>query len=306
MANAAKLAQRTPVRELLVSYPGGGKTGSIASLANAGYKIRLLDFDGNTEPLLRFTKPEFLSNIDILSFRDKMGMTGKTFEPVGVPTAFKNALAAMDEWKYKEDDDTEVNLGKSKDWGCDTVVVLDSLTSMGVAAMRRIQNMMNKTSTNTTQQVWGVAQKEQEGFIEKLTSPDNRFHVIVLAHLKMIGPKDTLQGDSDLTKDLKEKAADIIPTRLFPNALGQALSPLIGGHFPTLLLAEAKYLPGNRAVRYIKTVTRSDLDLKVPATLDQIPAELEISTAQAEIFKVLAPPLAECKKGVATPQSTGA
>ncbi len=59
----------------------------------------------------------------------------------------------MDRWKYTEDGE-EVDLGASKDWGPDTVVVLDSLTAMGTAAFRRQMSLMNKTPLNTTQQLW--------------------------------------------------------------------------------------------------------------------------------------------------------
>jgi hypothetical protein len=303
MANAAKLALRSPVRAMLVGYPGAGKTGALASIANMGYKIRFLDFDGNTEPLLRFTKPEFLPNIDIVYFEDKMRRGAKGFEPLGNPTAFAGALDMMDHWKYTEADGTIVDLGASKDWGCDTVVVLDSLTAMGEAAMRRVMFMANKNIFNRTQQVWGIAQGEQEAFVNKLTSKSNNFHVIVLAHLKMISPKDVQSGDSDLTKQLKEKAADLVPTRLFPSALGQALPPIIGGHFPTLLLVEPKYLPGNKVKRMIKSVPRADLDLKVPIATDQ-QGDLEIETGLAHLFGILAPPLASCTGVVAQDDAT--
>lgn len=292
MANAAKLKAKAPVRAMLVGYPGAGKTGALASLANAGYKIRFLDFDGNTEPLLRFTKDEFLKNIDIQLFEDKLRNGQSFIEPLGQPQAFKQALDAMDQWKYTDEDGTLVDLGKSKDWGCDTVVVLDSLTALGTAAFRRVQNRLNKTAINTTQQVWGIAMTEQEAFIEKMTSNTNKFHVIVLAHLKMISPKDVAKDDSDTTKALKERAAELIPTRLFPSALGQALPPMIGGHFPTLLLVEPEYKPGNKVQRVIRTVPRPELDLKIPAP--DLPASLPIDTGLAEIFKQMAPSLDTC------------
>lgn len=304
MANAAKLAQKAPVRAMLVGYPGAGKTGALSPLVSAGYKIRMLDFDGNYEPLLKFSDPAMLGNVDIVHFEDKMRMGAKGFEPVGQPTAFKRALDMMDRWKYTDADGTEVDLGASKDWGCDTIVVLDSLTTMGEAAMARVRSMLNKTMLNTTQQVWGIAQGEQDEFIKKLTSKANNFHVVVLAHLKLVGPKEITAGDDDLTKELKAKAADVTPTRLFPSALGKALPPLIGGHFPTLLLVEPEYLAGNRAVRKIKSMPRPDLDLKAP--IPELPATLDLSDGMKKIFDILAPPLAECVNTGASVPGTSA
>lgn len=289
MANAAKLATRTPFRGIIVGFPGAGKTGALASLANMGYKLRVLDFDGNMEPLLRYTKPEFLSNIDILTFEDRLRMGQKFLETNGVPQAFTNALKAMDRWKYVDEDGTEVDLGQSKDWGPDTVVVLDSLTAMGSAALSRIENLLNKTPQNRTQQVWGIAATEQEKFIEKLTASSNRFNVIVLAHMKMVGPKDIGANDSDLTKDIKERAGELIQTRYFPSALGWALPQTIAQHFPVALSVELQHKGGSSVSRVIRTIPRQDLDIKLPAL--NVPDKLDISDGLATIFKAVAPPL---------------
>lgn len=291
MANAQKLAMKKPVRALIVGYPGAGKTGALASLANAGYKIRFMDYDMNTEPLFQYTKPEFLKNIDIVTLEDKLRMGNQFLETTGIPKAFSDGVKLLDHWRYKDEDGTEVDLGQSKDWGCDTIVVLDSLTKMGTAAFRRIRNLMNKTPLNTTQTVWGVAMAEQEAFIEKLTSETNRFHVIVLGHLKMISPKDIQKGDEDLTKEIKQQVADLIPARLFPSALGQALPQTIGGEFPTLIEIKKEFKLGKER-RVIGTVSRPELDLKLPSIEDFDGSS--ITDGLAKIFERLAPPLANC------------
>lgn len=289
MANGAKLALREPVRAMIVGFPGAGKTGAIAALANDGYKIRVIDFDGNYLPLLKFTKPEFLKNIDIVSFEDKLKQTARFIE-TDQANAFSDALKMMDHWTYKDDDGTVVDLGHSKDWGCDTVVVLDSLTMMGKASMRRAAKLNNKTVDSITDRVWGIAMAEQEAFIERLTSERNRHHVLVLAHLRMIGPKDIRKGDSQIAEKIKEEIADLIASRYFPSALGQQLPPLIGGHFPTLLVAEQQ-VKMNQVKRVISARSRPELDLKVPMTLE---ADLPIATGLSTIFKELAPPLGGC------------
>jgi len=284
MANAKDLKKSRPARIMLVGYPGTGKTGALACLANAGYKLRVLDFDGNLEPLLLFTEDDSLENIDILSFHDELRGGLKSIEPKGRPDAFAEALKAMDHWKYTDGDGNDVDLGRSKDWGPDTVVVLDSLTSMGRAAMRRAMSFLNKTPLNRTDQTWGFAMQEQEAFIEKLASPMNKHHVIVTAHLKMLGPKEVRKGDNDVTIKAKEEAAELVPTRLFPSALGRALPPQIGGHFPTLLLVEPKFY-GSKVKRVIHTLPRPELDLKVPAP--DLPATVPIEDGLVTIFNKL-------------------
>lgn len=283
MTSADKLLDNNIARIMLVGYPGSGKTGCLASLVDAGFKLRILDFDGNCEPLILFSDKSKLPNVDIVSLEDKLRQGPKWIEPDGLPTAFSDGLKLMNHWKYKEGEE-EIDLGKSKDWGPDTILVLDSLTAMGKASMRRTIVMNNRTIGNVRRQEWGTAMSQQDDFIARITSKRNNFHVIVLAHLKIISPKDIEKNDEGLTKDLKEKIADIIPTRLFPSALGQNLPPEIGGHFPTLLLAEPNY-KGSSVKRMIKTVPRPELDLKAPAP--NLPKELPLETAMVTIFKEL-------------------
>lgn len=289
---ADKIAQRQPVRAMIVGYPGTAKTGMLASLANAGYKIRMMDYDGNSQSLLAFTDPAKLANIDIVYLEDRMRNGERFIETTGIPTAFRAGLDLMDEWKYKDADGSQISLGKSRDWGCDTVVVLDSLTTMGLASFRRQQSLSNKTPLNTTEQVWGLAMAQQEAFIEKLTSESNNFHVIVLAHLKIVGPRDLRKDDDDVTKEIKQELHELIPNRLFPSALGKALPPVIGGHFPILIEAANDFKAG-KVERVIRVVPRPELDLKLPSRVSFDKAS--VTDGLARIFAELAPPLGSCE-----------
>jgi hypothetical protein len=293
---ADKIAIRQPVRMLIVGYPGTAKTGMIASLANVGYKIRMLDYDGNSQSLLEYTDKDKLANIDIVYLEDKMRNGDRFIETTGIPTAFRAGLDLMDEWKYTEPNGTEVNLGKSKDWGCDTIVVLDSMGSMGDASMLRQMALSNKTPLNNTDGVWGLAMNQQEAFIKRLTSENNNFHIIVLSHLKMIGPRDTRKGEDDLTKDLKERIAALVDTRLFPSALGHVLPPVIGGHFPVLLEASNEFDARGVQKQVIRIQSRPELDLKLPSKNRLSFDKASITDGLAKIFAELAPPLETCRE----------
>ena len=79
MANAQFLKdEAVSLRIMIGGWPKGGKTGAIAALLNAGYKVRVLDFEGNIDPLLQYTKPEFLKNLDIATFQDVLTSDGAT------------------------------------------------------------------------------------------------------------------------------------------------------------------------------------------------------------------------------------
>jgi hypothetical protein len=286
------IAAQQPVRMMVVGYPGTAKTGGLASLVDAGYKLRVIDYDGNFFPVLQFVKDKSkLVNVDVVTLKDKLRSGQKFLETTGIPEAFAKGLDLMNEWKYKGEDGVEVNLGKTKDWGCDTVLVIDSGTAMGVAAFRRQMSLMNKTFTNTTQQLWGIAMQQQDMFMEYATNPSNRFNVIVLNHLKMIGPKDIKTDDDETTKELKKRISDLVETRLYPNALGQGLPPEIGRHFPILIEASSDFKAG-QSRRVYKTVPRPELDLKLPIRLNK--GSYPVETGLAEIFAELAPPLATC------------
>jgi hypothetical protein len=284
--NGADLFASDPFRGIIVGYPGGGKTGAIAALANVGYKIRVLDYEGNFRPLLAFTKPEFRKNIDVVTFQDKLANSpDKSYvAPVGIPSAFNRSLEMMMHWKYKNPDGTETDLGKPADWGMDTVIVLDSITGQGEAAFRRAQVMANKTPSNTTQAVWGGAVADQLGMLQIMGAFDKRYHLIALAHLTMIGPQDIDKKDDDLTKEIKRDIAELLPTRLYPKAVTKAFSQTIAKEFPTMLLAEQRERAG-KVQRILKTTVGAELDLKFPVA--NAPAEVPVETGLATLFALM-------------------
>ena len=294
MASPQKLRANKGLRILNVGYPGTAKTGGLASLVNAGFKFRFLDFDGNTDPLLARINPEMDKNVDIQFFEDEMRPSRNGYaEPVGIPHAFSDAWKMLDEWKFEEDG-KEINLGKSDDWGPDTILVLDSLTKMGDAAFRRAMKLMNKTPATVTDRVWGLAMSEQASLIEKLTRPSNRFHIIVLAHLKIIAPKGERKGDTPLMEHVKREIAELITTKLFPRALGYELPQVIGAEFP-IIIENTKEVRG-KEVKYKLNLSSSDvLDLKFPGL--NMPKDLDISNGMLRVFEALSPESVNLVKG---------
>ena len=117
MTNAQALSRNLALRILVVGYPGTAKTGSLASLLNAGFKLRVIDFDGNIDPLLQYANAEALSRLDVAYFEDKMRSGSAFMEPIGIPQAFANALKQLDDWKTQDADGKEISLGSSREWG---------------------------------------------------------------------------------------------------------------------------------------------------------------------------------------------
>lgn len=294
--NAEELLSEDKVVMMIAGWPGGGKTGAIAALLNAGYKVRMIDFEGNYKPLLAFTDRDMLKNLDIFTVADDLKgdhkEMGKAIEPSGIPTAFNSALRMLqEEWKYPGADGTEVNLGRSREWGSDTVLVIDSMTSMGEASFRRARKMMNKTAANTTAAVWGAGVDDQIALIQALKHPKRKHHLIFLAHLQMIGPdvpmftKDDEQtGMKEIKSQIAEERAALMSTRLYPRAITRNASQVIAKEFPVLIQAERVIRKG-QPVRVLRTVSGEELDLKFPAK--NYKPEYPIETGLAEMFELL-------------------
>lgn len=291
MANGAELALSRRVSMLAVGYPGSGKTGMIAALLNAGYKVRMLDFEGNVDPILEYTDPKFLKNFDAVLLEDEMRMGAQHMEPVGIPTAFNRALQLMNEWKYKDATGKEINLGKSAEWGPDTVVLVDSMTGLGEACMRRAMKMMNVTGGQASIAVYNAAVADQTEFIKTVNKKGRRHHVIFLAHLAMIGPENPMSSKSE-DQDVKElkmqialEKAELIPTRLYPKAVTKSMSTSIHKEFPVMVEVVRKAIAGNKTKRVIRTTSGTELDTKFPAKNSE--AEYPIDTGLATIFEHL-------------------
>jgi hypothetical protein len=281
-----ELSETKPVRLLIPGYPGAGKTSSLAALANMGYKLRILDYDNNIRPLIAYTNPN--ADVDVVTIEDTMRMAvDGTLVPNGIPMGYKMGLDMLDEWKYTAKDGTEVNLGRTADWDHTHVLVLDSITSQGTCAMRRALSLNNRTAANRRSQEWGLAQQLQLEVLKRLVSKRNNFHVIVLSHIKPVGPKDIGQDDDNLTIKLKERAASLIPTRLYPTAIGNALPPEIPGLFDTVLLAERRIDTKGNVSRVLTVETGPELDVKVAAK--NFPSTLPIETGLRTLFEAQVP-----------------
>lgn len=291
-----------PARILGMGMPGSGKTGSLAALANAGFKIRILGYDkaSNLSLLYNYVEPQFYDNISILSFEDKLQNTPAGMAPVGTPSAYNDGIKALMDWKVPQPDGTAVSLGASKDWGMDTVVVLDSISSMGDASFNRAYALSPRTKNGyvNVRKVYGVAQTELMNFLKVLLKSGARHHVLAFAHMKMLGPKDVEKDDEDLTKQIKEEVAELIPTRWYPVTPGRAIAPEVGREFSATILYETKD-KGGKVRRVINSAPRLEIDLKLPAL--NFPADLPAETGLIDVFKAITPGIEACLADHGTP-----
>ena len=85
------------VKGLCLGYPGSGKTGSLAALINSGrYNVRILDYDGNYDPLYEYVNPKFYDRVEIKTFQDTLKMGTDRIIPSGPPRAFELGMKLLD------------------------------------------------------------------------------------------------------------------------------------------------------------------------------------------------------------------
>jgi hypothetical protein len=257
------------VKLLLLGDSKSGKTGSLVSLVNAGYHLRILDFD-NLLDILRYKIleicPDKLNTVEYRTLRDpiKAGNTGARLD--GKPKAWIDAIRMLDNWKYEE-----MDLGVPALWGPDCILVVDSLSRLCDAAYDFHETItpVGKGGDYDGRAVYGNAQDDVEKLLGMLTSPTFGTNVIVICHgVYMVQPDGTF---------------------IFPQGVGQKLSPKIPQYFPNY-------------VRYTNQAGKRTIQLESSALIhlanarpNEMPKTLPIETGLADFFAVLRDPPAKAK-----------
>lgn len=252
-----------PVKLMIVGHSGAGKTSSLISLVEAGYKLRILDMDKGLEFLAQLVMercPDKIGNISYMTFRDVMKTSPAGMIVKGTPKAFTGAVQALDLWE----DGT-----KAEDWGPDTVIVLDSLTRMGRAAFLWAKQM--NPQFNDPRLWYNPAQEAVESVIANLTGETISANVIVITHI-------AVQED-------KDEKGRVVRETLFPSAIGKALGPKLPQYFNTILVAETTGV-GQNTKRQFRTYPTGELSwVKFPKL--KVAATYPIDTGLRDLFDQL-------------------
>ena len=248
------------IKFLLLGESKTGKTGALASLVHAGYKLLIIDFDAGLDYLaaqVAKDDPALLDNVYFETFGDKTKLTSTRDVVVeGRPHAFADAFKALD--------DGIEDSGPPKDLGHDWVVVIDSLWAAGRAAffaagVRSLSFTPKKGSE--------LAQGMIMAMLENLTDPDFHANVCVISHMTL------MELDNGVTKGL-------------PAAIGKAVCSNIPKLFNRMLVMEIKGA-GRTAKRVISTVPTTLITATSGELKDKVPATLPIETGLADFFKIV-------------------
>ena len=261
MPSAADHKSSAFVKLLYIGDSGTGKTTSLTSLVEAGYNLRVLDFDNLLDPLVQMVRrsaPTALDRIHYMTFRDKFRTTPNGPIIDGVPTAYIGSMKAIDLW---EDGTTPSS------WGPKHILVVDSLTTMSRSAYWWAKGLLGAATFAEGVPIRGVrpeqfyhtAQQALLNTIAYVTAESFGANVIVIAHVKYMERDGQTKG--------------------FPVAVGNAISPEIPSYFPSVALATKA---GTK--RTIRTRSTSMIDLKNPRSFDMAD-EFDMEDGLARFFK---------------------
>lgn len=238
-----------PIKMLIMGDTGTAKTGALASLANAGYKLHILDYDNGLDILSTTVQPDKLCNVEYETLSEpRKAVNGVILPAGGLPKAFTKGLAKLTEWanKYTSLQD---------------IIVIDSLTFMSDAALEHVQGGAGHLGKNPEIQEWGLAMNLIEDVLSILYSDDVKCNVIINSHIKYI----------------QDEGTGIVKAQI--NTIGSKLPPKVGRYFNHMLLAT---MAGTK--RVLKTKATAMMGLKSPnpeKVKDQYPCE----TGLADYFK---------------------
>lgn len=287
MGTLADLGDKPFVKLLLLGDSKAGKTGSLVSLVKAGYKLAILDYDNLLDPLAFFVKdqcPEKLGNVHYRSLRDEHKATPLGYIIDGQPKAFVQGVSMLDEWKYTEADGTKVDLGKPWQWGPDWILVIDSLSRLCDACYDFREPLTPKGAKSgeaDARATYGDAQDAIETLLAELTGDAFKTNVIVIAH--------------GIYQELPDGT-----TKIFPQGVGQKLSPKIPQYFPNYV--RYKNLNGKRTIQ-LSSDPMIDLANARPTAFEG--KSLPIETGLATFFAAMQAPPSPAKPTSLTLKKVG-
>lgn len=259
---------------MYVGDSSSGKTGSLVSLVEAGYKLNILDMDNGTGILKAYVKkqcPDKLDNVDVRVFRDKYTVRqGGDIGVKGNPKAFADAVKLLDKWYDDSPEEMEKPIAERKfttpaEWGADTFLVIDTLTTLGKAGLAWAEGLA--PSAKDPRQWYFAAQQAIENVVAMIMGPDFHTNVIISTHIN--------------ARELEDGTKKGFPA----SGVGSALGPTLAKYCNTLVLAETTGF-GESTKRFIKTSPTGFIDLKSAAPFAML-AKYDLGTGLAQIVKTL-------------------
>lgn len=256
MPSLADHPSSSVVKLLNIGESGTGKTGALASLAKAGYKLWVLDYDNG------------LDIVQTALRGDDAALRRVTYETLRDTVTAVNGLP-----KLRPPIHAYKDAGKTlAAWGAEAftpqdILVLDTLTTFSEAAFNEALQLAGRLNQRPQLQDYGWMSDSVKLFIEMITDPSLNCHVIVNTHIRFFAGNDEDQTQA----------------RGLPNAKGQEISRVVSRYFNTIALTRTQG-SGPAAKRLITTVPQGVVEVKTSAPTSVKPS-YPIETGLASLFE---------------------
>lgn len=300
---------------LLIGDSGSGKTGALASLAAAGYNLRILDLDNGADILANYINTpgspyaaaRTPGRVIFETLTEPMKKTADGRVVPAKSTVWPETIRMLDHWQeFKRNDDGKLildettkkpilvrDLGKLSSWTAQDILVIDTLTMLATAAFNFDSFLNGKLGLEGTRAGWtqnehrraiGRAQDMLEKFLQYLYDASIPCNVIVNAHITYV--RDQGAGAPEPSgENSGEGLLAGVPEHGYPSALGRALSPRIPRYFNSVLYIRADG-SGSAARHKIFTKSQGVVNVKSSAPLKVKPF-YPIETGLADYFRDL-------------------
>lgn len=264
MPNIGEHQSGETTKLLVLGDSGSGKSGALASLAAAGYSLRIIDVDNGldilrsylTDPSSPYPK-ESAARVEYETVTDSMRTQGGKLVPVKA-SSWQRSIDLLQNWKTET-----ANFGNISTWTNKDVLVIDTLSILADQALKFCLSLNMRLGQKPHQSDWGDAQVLVQGLLETLYDDAVKCNVVVNCHIKY--SEDPITG----------------AMKCFPESVGKALSPKIAKYFNNVVRCQTS---GNS--RKIITTSSNQLELKTSAPL-KVKNEYPIATGLADLFKDL-------------------
>lgn len=308
-----------PIKMLFIGESGTGKTGAIASLLDAGYKVRMHDLDNGSDILVgpngvlrgakSIYKPDSISRLSVLRHTEAMHILAGRMVPRSA-TVWNKIGDGLTNWAGPDaaHNGEPCSHGSISTWGEDVVYVLDSLSAAARAGHNFHLQMNGRLAGQATGFVYqkdiGMAQGYVESLLQLLYDSSIKCNVVVLCHVVYIDDKEAPPGLPDKNGVLPDP-----PQKGFPMSVGKAIAERIPTYFNNMLQAKIDGQgPGARQSIYTKTQGKIALKTSAP---NSVKLNYGIEKGLAEVFKdisgVAAPAVASAQpvvSGASAPTTT--
>ena len=258
---------------LYLGYSGEGKSTSLVPLGipgyldNPGYELRILDFDGKAEEVIRSTLARFLKekiitqeqhdkalteNYDVCPCLEPTGIVSaregkRTVKKLGIEgtaTAWNTAVRQLEKWNSSFSDKT--------------ILVIDSFTYAVRAITNYSQELNGKLNQTLEWRDYQTPQQTAETLM--VLCADLSTHSIVCAHQD---PLEMYKATDQIDDKTGAPVQELVDTLMVPISVGKSGRMKLPARFNHLLVASSDG-KGSSVRRYIYTEPRVGVVTKTP------------------------------------------